>query len=220
MPLDFFVRDKKFAFSQDKMLAQVKKQDLDGICLTLSSAWVHFRRNGFSSEAVIETLSNLVTFKALSDIQRSYGEGNLSGGSKREMQEPTTVRAVFDLTLRFLVDYAALAPREASAKPVGIYPSQYRPKIRNDLIRMVIVGAQPLYLIVFNLKGGRMGLEGAHAIVIDGIQNDWGIFDPNFGWMQLKNGLNGIDLGVVLNEFVSEYGIVDAMSYQDFTIST
>ena len=217
MSLDFFVREKKFAFSQEKMLEQIKKQDLEGICLTLSSAWVHFRRNKMAQDLIIATMSDLVMFKALSDIQRSYGEGNLSGGSKHEMQEPPTVRAVFGLTLNFLIDFAKLAKQDALTRPIGAYPVGVRPMIRHNLIPMIIQGAHPLYLVVFNLKDGRMGLEGAHAIVVDGMQNDWGIFDPNFGWMQLQRGVNGIDLGVVLNEFVSEYGITNATSYQDFT---
>jgi hypothetical protein len=218
MGLESFVRTPATdSFKQGEMLRAIGKGKLDGICLSLSSAYIHLRRNSLDPQDIMTMFGASYLRQVVAGIHEDYGTGKFSGGSKIEMQEETTIRTVFAELLKVLVKDRKASPRRALLNNAGDYPSGERPTIRRNLLSRQHDCRPKQFLIVFNCKNGRMGVTGAHAVVLDGSQENWGIFDPNYGWMQLQRGFNGIDVGVALNEFVAEYGITDAVAYQDFT---
>lgn len=217
--LGFFVRQNNCRFEQSVLMNEIGKGTLVGLCLSLSSAFIHLRRNDHEAATIIGAFKSGAIRTAIAQIQEDYGAGKLSGGSKVEAQEETTIRAVFEKTLKVLVESKSARNQRTLINRTAIYPTGDRPTLKGCLFPSAAIMRSPrkLFLVVFNYKGGRVADSGAHAIVVEDFGSVCGIFDPDFGWMQLAQGFNGVDLGVVLNAFDSEYGITGAVSFQDLT---
>lgn len=113
-------------------------------------------------------------------------------------------------------------PKDAKRAVSGSVPISPSPKIRPNMYRDLFTGMHPakhkLVILIFNCKGGNISAAGgAHAIVVEDLKGEAGIFDPNFGWMKLRSGYNSIDVSFMLQAFKSEYDITDAHAVQDIT---
>ncbi len=219
--LEFYVRDKKqHVFQQGTMLKQFGQSNNAGICLALSMTYMHFIRGGFYDPAdiIAKLKDDAKLFASVVKLQDLYSSGKYSDEKMNYEQTLPTIVHMFRKTLDELVSSKlAMQKERIHLAPVGEYPAKERPKIAPDLFQVVYDCNPKMFLVTFNFGGGRLGLTGAHAIVVDRSRSEWGIFDPNFGFMELQKGFNSIELGVVLGEFADEYGIIDAYALQDIS---
>jgi hypothetical protein len=110
------------------------------------------------------------------------------------------------------------AKRAGSGSIAQSPPTKLRPNMYLDLFAGMHPANHKLIILIFNCNGGNLSdTPGAHAIVVEDLRGRAGIFDPNFGWMELRSGYNSIDISFMLQAFKSEYDITDAHAVQDIT---
>jgi hypothetical protein len=211
MPLDLLVKNPQNKFSQSAILKQAKKSHMGGMCLALSCAFIHLKREGLDASDIILYLKTSAFTQYVIDSHEKYQNGGFSDGSLVEMQDNSTINSLFKDINAHLLEKKQSSSKHVLLNPAGTSPQADRLMIAKDLLTAPLPCQPKLFLLVFTCDGGRMRTVGAHAIAIA----EDGIFDPNFGWMPMANGMNTIERSVMLNEFVSEYGIPKARSFQD-----
>lgn len=238
MSLDTFVKKKEHVFKQSELLKGIGKPDCGGICLSLAMHWAHACARGAHPASAVQDLKGKQLFTSIAGMHEDYSSGKANAaGDPNDFQDPATFLTISNwfqkkgekkLVFMECGYYDGTRERVTRGEFSGL-----RPGIRRDLLSRSFNVVPKVYVLAFNLKEGRMGIEGAHAIGVylrkpnreaasvlkDGIFDAnfglHGIFDPNFGWMEFTGGgFADMDLSVVLNEFVSEYGIYNATANQ------
>jgi hypothetical protein len=191
------------------------------MCLALSCAFIHLRREGVDPVDILLYLKSSAFTQYVIASQEKYHGGEFSDGSLWEKQDIATLNGLFKDINDHLYDKRQSSAKRVLLNPAGSSPSKPgqlpadydsgRLMIDRDLLSTSLPSHPKLFMLIFTCAGGRMGTNGAHAIVVA----EDGIFDPNFGWMPMSNGMNTIERSVMLNEFVTEYGIPEARSFQD-----
>lgn len=211
MPLDLLVKNPQNKFNQSAILKQAKKSQMGGMCLALSCAFIHLKREGLDASDIILYLKSSAFTQYVIAAHEKYQNGGFSDGSLVEMQDNSTINSLFKDINAHLLEKRQSSSKNVLLNPAGTSPQADRLMMAKDLLTAPLPCQPKLFMLVFTCAGGRMQTVGAHAIAIA----DDGMFDPNFGWMPMANGMNTIERSVMLNEFVSEYGIPKARSFQD-----